>query len=212
MGNTWFHGLLHSTDLLGHRALCTSWGATHCWAEQQSAGLFLCVVGICLSCLQTEILLISASWVAKITGVRVQSGSSGKSACLRSPESKPQCQKKKKKNYRLFWPFFFPWWHRGLNLRAYTWKTGALPFEPHLQFILLWLFLEMGISISQVARITSMNHWHLAALGYFSDRVLHFFFFCPDQPHTMILLCSWDYRCAPLFPYFFRGWPGTRSW
>jgi hypothetical protein len=40
--------------------------------------------------------------------------------------------------------FFFFWWDCGLNSGLRTCKAGALLLEPHLQTILLWLFLEMG--------------------------------------------------------------------
>jgi hypothetical protein len=41
---------------------------------------------------------------------------------------------------RFCWLFFF---HGGTGVC--TCKAGALTLEPHLQFILLWLFLEMGV-------------------------------------------------------------------
>jgi 4-amino-4-deoxy-L-arabinose transferase-like glycosyltransferase len=56
-------------------------------------------------------------------------------------------------------------------------KAGALPLEPYLQSILLWLFgdgilqiiflgwfgtMILLISASQVVRIIGVNHWHLA--------------------------------------------------
>jgi hypothetical protein len=36
------------------------------------------------------------------------------------------------------------WWDWGLNSGLHTCKAGALLLQPHLQFILLWLFLEIG--------------------------------------------------------------------
>jgi hypothetical protein len=65
---------------------------------------------------------------------------------------------------------FFWWDWAGLPIC----KAGALPLEPHLQFILLWLFGDgvalticldwpqtviLLISVSQVARIIDMSHW-----------------------------------------------------
>jgi hypothetical protein len=65
-----------------------------------------------------------------------------------------------------------------LNSGFHICQAGALQLEPHLQSILLWLFfLEKGlvnylprlastmillISVSHIARITGMNHRHLA--------------------------------------------------
>jgi hypothetical protein len=64
-------------------------------------------------------------------------------------------------------------WGQGFELRTSSLQTAALPFEPHLQPLLLWLFLETGpqticlswsqitifqISASQVASITDMSH------------------------------------------------------
>jgi hypothetical protein len=46
--------------------------------------------------------------------------------------------------YRKLLIIFFLWdW--GLNLRLCACKAGALLHESHLQYILLWLFLEMGL-------------------------------------------------------------------
>jgi hypothetical protein len=42
--------------------------------------------------------------------------------------------------------FSFFWWDWGLNWGLCTYKTGALPFEPLLLSILLWLFFADGIS------------------------------------------------------------------
>jgi hypothetical protein len=55
----------------------------------------------------------------------------------------------------------------GLNFMLAC-KAGTLPFEPHLQSVLLWLLLEMGSlwtsvpqsSASQVARVTGVSHQH----------------------------------------------------
>jgi hypothetical protein len=84
------------------------------------------------------------------------------------------------KQERKIWVIFFSfWWYWGLNAEFCACKTGTLPFEPHLQSILLWLFWRRGlmnyfptwpqvsillISASQVARIRATNHWH-SALG-----------------------------------------------
>jgi hypothetical protein len=61
----------------------------------------------------------------------------------------------------------------GLNLGILVCKAGTLPFEPHLQSILLWLFWRWGppelfawvgsepvllISAFQIARITGVSH------------------------------------------------------
>jgi hypothetical protein len=68
----------------------------------------------------------------------------------------------------------------GLNSGLHACKAGTLLLEPHLQFILLWIFwglanylprvasnsdppnLNLPISTSQVASITCMSHQHLA--------------------------------------------------
>jgi hypothetical protein len=53
------------------------------------------------------------------------------------PEFKPQyCQKKKRKKINQI--FFWQDW--GLNWGLHTCKAGALPLQPCLQSILLWLF------------------------------------------------------------------------
>jgi hypothetical protein len=41
--------------------------------------------------------------------------------------------------------FFFFRWGRGWELRALHCKAGSLSLEPHLQFILLWLFWRWGL-------------------------------------------------------------------
>jgi hypothetical protein len=61
------------------------------------------------------------------------------------------------------------------ELRAFfTYKAGASSIEPHLQFILLWLFWRWGLAkyfpglvfifpiLSSQVRITGMSHWHQA--------------------------------------------------
>jgi hypothetical protein len=68
-------------------------------------------------------------------------------------------------------------WDWGLNSGFQTFKEGALPLEPHLQSILLWLFWRWGfrsicsgwpwtvillISAFQVARISGVRHQHPA--------------------------------------------------
>jgi hypothetical protein len=78
----------------------------------------------------------------------------------------------------LGWWFCFVLLGLGFKLRAsHTCRPGALPLEPHLQSILLWLFWRWSlenyllgwpqtmillISASQVARIPGVSHWHLA--------------------------------------------------
>jgi hypothetical protein len=39
---------------------------------------------------------------------------------------------------------FVFWWEWSLNSGLHIYKPGTLPLEQHLQFILCWLFLEMG--------------------------------------------------------------------
>jgi hypothetical protein len=71
----------------------------------------------------------------------------------------------------LFCLFFF-WWDQGFNSGLHTCKAGALPLEPHLQSIWLWLFWGwdlsnclpcwylnsfLPISASQVARIIGVT-------------------------------------------------------
>jgi hypothetical protein len=45
----------------------------------------------------------------------------------------------------------------GFELKALSYKAGTLPFEPHLQSILLWLFLEMGF-INYLLSWLPLNH------------------------------------------------------
>jgi hypothetical protein len=69
----------------------------------------------------------------------------------------------------------------GLNLGLHVCKVGALLLEPHLQYILLWLFWGWGlvnylsglalnldpISASQVTRIIGVSHQHLAHAEFY---------------------------------------------
>jgi hypothetical protein len=44
----------------------------------------------------------------------------------------------------LFIYLFIYWWDWSLNSGLCTRKAGALPLEPHLQVIVLWLFWRWG--------------------------------------------------------------------
>jgi hypothetical protein len=78
---------------------------------------------------------------------------------------------------------FFFWQDWSLSLGLCACKSDTVPLEPHLQFILLWLFLEMDgvsqtiyldwpwttilpISAFQAARITCVSHCCLANMVY----------------------------------------------
>jgi hypothetical protein len=41
-------------------------------------------------------------------------------------------------------PFFFFWWNWRLNSSLRICKAGALPLEPHLQYIFALVILDMG--------------------------------------------------------------------
>jgi hypothetical protein len=75
---------------------------------------------------------------------------------------------------RLSFCFVLMW--LGFELKASHFQTGALPLEPYLQSILLWLFWKWGPhelfawaglkpQSSQVIRITGISHWHLMWRG-----------------------------------------------
>jgi hypothetical protein len=69
----------------------------------------------------------------------------------------------------------------GFELRALYVKTGFLPFEPHLQFILLWLFWRW---------------WWGFLTNYLPRLALN----C--DPPDLSLSSSLDYRIEPLAPGF----------
>jgi hypothetical protein len=47
----------------------------------------------------------------------------------------------------------------GFELRAWRLQTDALPLEPCLQSILLWLYLEMGVSKNSYLSGLASNHY-----------------------------------------------------
>jgi hypothetical protein len=70
-------------------------------------------------------------------------------------------------------PSFFShfWWDQDSNTGLHTYKAGALSLEPCFQSVFSGCFgdavlgtiflVTLPVLASQVARITSVNHWHL---------------------------------------------------
>jgi hypothetical protein len=85
--------------------------------------------------------------------------------------------------FNLFFFFFF-WWNWSLNSGLCTCKAGALPFQPQLQSILLWLSWRWSLKLFarlasnhdpfdlslQVAKIIPVSHWCLAHLAFLNFR------------------------------------------
>jgi hypothetical protein len=85
----------------------------------------------------------------------------------------------------LYHNLFIYLWDWSLNSGLHTCKAGALPLEPHIQFIVLWLFWR----------------WDLTNYLYGLASNL-------DPPNLSLSSCS-DYRLEPLTPCFYHS---LRSW
>jgi hypothetical protein len=101
------------------------------------------------------------------------------------------------------------WWDWSLNLKFHACKAGALPYEPHLQSVLLWLFwrwgsLELfawnGLNLDfsdlsyQVARIAGMSHWWPTYLFIYLFIYFSFFF----RLIYLFILLYWGLNSGPL--------------
>jgi hypothetical protein len=113
--------------------------------------------------------------------------------------------------------FFVCVWVMGLNSGLHTCKAATLTLEPHLQSILLWLFLRWGShELFVLAGLKTVIFWISAeilkiCLSHQSLTDLEFLILVPPPPK------SWAYRCAIsclaifLFLFFFSTGDWTQG-